>query len=39
MELKPQYRVTGKLEQKNMRVIGIARKWGARTWVFYCTIK
>ena len=22
---------------KKMRAIGIARKWGARTWGFYCT--
>ena len=37
MELKPQLRVTGKLEQKKMLAIGIARKWGTRTWGFYCT--
>ena len=24
-------------ETKMMRAIGIARKWGARTWGFYCT--
>ena len=26
-------------EQKKMRAIGIARKWGARTWGFYCISK
>ena len=37
--LKPQQRVTGKLEQKKIRAIGVARKWGARTWGFYFKTK
>ena len=29
------YREAGK---KNMRTIGIAHKWGAHTWGFYCML-